>query len=554
MSQLEAVNFLKQIIEKDVTANVNQGKVVTRFPPEPNGYLHIGHAKAICLNFGLASDFGGRCHLRFDDTNPETEEVEYTESIQKDVRWLGFDWHKDLYYASDYFEQIYLWAEQLIKDGKAYVCSLNEAEIKEYRGDFTTPGKPSPYRNRTKEENLELFRKMRAGEYEEGSHVLRAKVDMASPNMNMRDPLLYRIRKSPHHRTGNKWCIYPMYDFAHPLSDAIEHITHSICTLEFQDHRPLYDWFIENTAVPSKPKQYEFARLNMTYLVMSKRKLLQMVNEKLVSGWDDPRMPTISGIRRRGYTPQAIKTFAQRIGVAKSESVISYDILEACVRDELDVIAQRTMAVLRPLKVVIENYAADKKEELNPPVHPKKTELGHRKISFTREIYIERDDFMVNPGKDFFRLSPGGEVRLRNAYVIKCKEVIKDCDGQVTELRCEYDPVTLGGKAPADGRKVKGIIHWVSASDCFSAEVRLYSRLFSVADPENAPEGKDFKANLNPNSLEVLNDAKFEPGLIQAKLETRYQFERVGYFCLDEKDSKPEKLVFNRVVELKAGH
>ncbi len=549
----ESVNFLKQIIEKDVASQKHQGKVITRFPPEPNGYLHIGHAKSICLNFGLAKDFNGRCHLRFDDTNPETEEVEYTESIQKDVKWLGFDWNEHLYYASDYFDQIYAWAEQMIKDGKAYVCSLNEAQIKEYRGDFTTPGKNSPYRNRSAEENLEMFRKMKAGDYEEGAHVLRAKIDMTSPNMNMRDPLLYRIRKTPHHRTGDKWCIYPMYDFAHPLSDAIEHITHSICTLEFQDHRPLYDWFIENIPVPAKPHQYEFARLNMTYLVMSKRKLLQLVNEKLVLGWDDPRMPTISGIRRRGYTPQAVRNFAHRIGVAKSESLISYDILESCVRDDLDAISHRAMAVIRPLKVVIENYPADKKEELSPSVHPKKAELGHRKIYFTKEIYIEHDDFMLNPTSDFFRLSPGGEVRLRNAYVIQCKEVIKDATGNVVELRCVYDPITLGGKPPADGRKVKGIVHWVSATESINAEVRLYSRLFSVADPEEAPAGKDFKSNLNPDSLEVISNAKLELGLAEASIENRYQFERVGYFCIDEKDSRPGKLVFNRVVELKDG-
>jgi glutaminyl-tRNA synthetase len=546
-----AANFLQQIIEKDVATKKHNGLVVTRFPPEPNGYLHIGHAKSICLNFGLAQEFGGRCHMRFDDTNPETEEVEYTESIQKDVKWLGFDWNEHLYFASDYFEQLYQWAEKLIVDGKAYVDSLNEDEIREYRGDFNRPGKESPHRSRSVEENLDLFRRMRAGEFAEGAHVLRAKIDMQSANMNMRDPLLYRIRKAHHHRTGDKWCIYPMYDYAHPLSDAIEKITHSICTLEFQDHRPLYDWCIDNLPVPAQPRQYEFARLNMTYLVMSKRKLLQLVKEKLVMGWDDPRMPTISGIRRRGYTPAAVRAFAKRIGVAKAESLIDIEILEACVRDDLDVVSRRGMAVLDPIKVVITNYSEAESQKLETSVHPKKPELGHRQFFFTREIYIERDDFMENPTADFFRLSPGGEVRLRNAYVIKCKEVIKDNGGKITELRCEYDPVTLGGKAPADGRKIKGIIHWVSAKHNVKAEVRLYSRLFSVENPDVAPEGKDFKSNLNPNSLKVIKEAYLEPSLGEAKLEDRYQFERVGYFALDSVDSKPGALVFNRVVDLK---
>ncbi len=546
----EANNFLKQIIDKDIASNKHAGKVVTRFPPEPNGYLHIGHAKAICVNFGLAQEYGGRCHLRFDDTNPETEEVEYTTSIQEDVKWLGFDWGQNLFYASDYFEQIYNWAEGLIKEQKAYVCSLSEDDLRRYRGDFTNPGKDSPYRSRSADENLELFRRMRAGDFAEGEHVLRAKIDMKSANMNLRDPLLYRIRKTAHHRTGNKWMIYPMYDFAHPLSDAIEHITHSICTLEFQDHRPFYDWCTENVPVPAKPHQYEFARLNLTYLVMSKRKLLQLVKEKLVSGWNDPRMPTISGLRRRGYPAQAIRNFAKRIGVAKAESLIDIEILESCARDELDEISHRTMAVLRPLKVVIENLVDSHQEELQPSVHPKKPELGKRKIYFSKEIYIDESDFMENPDSDFFRLGPGKEVRLRNAYVIQCKDVKKDSSGKVIELICTYDPITLGGKPPADGRKVKGIIHWVSARHCISADVNLYGRLFNVANPDTAPEGLDFKSNLNPNSLTVLKNVKLEPSLQEATLANRYQFERVGYFCLDSKDSKPEALVFNMIVDL----
>lgn len=546
----EAANFLKQIIEKDLEAGKTAGKVVTRFPPEPNGYLHLGHAKSICLNFGLAQEYKGFCHLRFDDTNPVTEDTEYVESIMEDVRWLGFDWGHHLHYASDYFEQIYQWAEQLIKDGKAYVDSLSEEELRKYRGDFTTPGQDSPYRTRSVEENLDLFRRMRAGEFAEGQHVLRAKIDMKSPNMNMRDPLLYRIRKVSHHRTGDTWCIYPMYDFAHPLSDAIEHVTHSICTLEFQDHRPFYDWCIQNTPVPAEPHQYEFARMNMTYLVMSKRKLLQLVKEGLVNGWDDPRMPTISAVRRRGYTPESIRRFAKRIGVSKAESLIDYDILEACVRDHLDEISHRAMAVLNPIKVVIENLPDGHHETIQTSVHPKKAELGKRDLSFTKEVYIDAADFMENPPADYFRLAPGREVRLRNAYVIKCKEVIKDASGKVVELRCDYDSVTLGGKPTVDGRKVKGIVHWVSASHCVEAEVRLYDRLFTVPDPEDVPEGQDFKIHLNPKSLTVIKNAKLEVGLANASLEHRYQFERVGYFCLDSKDSRPGQLVFNRTVDL----
>ncbi|WP_415063927.1 glutamine--tRNA ligase/YqeY domain fusion protein [Bdellovibrio sp.] len=548
-----ANNFLKQIIEKDLESKKHTF-IVTRFPPEPNGYLHLGHAKSICLNFGLAQEYKGRCHLRFDDTNPETEDVEYVESIKNDVKWLGFDWNEHLYFASDYFQQLYDWAVYLIKEGKAYVCSLSEAELREYRGNFTTPGKDSPYRTRSVEENLKLFEQMKNGEFEEGAHVLRAKIDMKSPNMNMRDPLLYRIRKAHHHRTGDKWCIYPMYDYAHPLSDAIEGITHSICTLEFQDHRPFYDWCIENCPVTAHPHQYEFARMNMTYLVMSKRKLLQLVKEKYMDGWSDPRMPTISGIRRRGYTPESIRLFAERIGVAKAESVIEYDILESCVRDDLDARAHRAMAVLDPIKVVIENLPADYKEELESSVHPKKPELGKRKFYFTKEVYIESSDFQENPEADFFRLSPGKEVRLRNAYVIKCNEVIKDSSGKVTELHCTYLPETKGGKPTSDGRKIKGIIHWVSASECVEAEVRVYGRLFSVSDPENTPEGKDFKSNLNPDSLKVVKNAKLEVGLKEASLEHRYQFERVGYFCLDSQDSKPGALVFNMTVGLASGH
>lgn len=549
----EAPNFLKQIIENDIKSGKYQGRVVTRFPPEPNGYLHIGHAKSICLNFGLAKEFNGVCHLRFDDTNPETEETEYIESIQADVKWLGFDWKGHKYFASDYFQQLYDWAEYLINHNKAYVCSLKEDELKEYRGNFMRPGKDSPYRERSVSENLELFRKMKAGEFAEGAHVLRAKIDMQSPNMNMRDPLLYRIRKTSHHRTGSKWCIYPMYDYAHPLSDAIEHVTHSICTLEFQDHRPFYDWCIENLPVPAKPNQYEFARLNMTFLVMSKRKLLQLVKEKLVNGWDDPRMPTISGMRRRGYSPESMQRFAKRIGVAKAESLIDFEILESCVRDHLDEVSHRALAVLRPIKVTIDNWSAGERKEIEPAIHPKQPELGKRRIYFTKEIYIDESDFMENPDSDFFRLAPGKEVRLKNAFVIKCKEVKKDSSGKVTELICDHDEVTFAGKPPTDGHKVKGIIHWVSTTDCIEAEVRIYGRLFSVAEPEDVPEGVDWKTNLNKNSLAVIKNAKLEPGLAEASLDLRYQFERIGYFCLDNKDSKPGALVFNMAVNLASG-
>ncbi len=551
---VEGSNFLKQIIEKDIESKRITGQVVTRFPPEPNGYLHLGHAKSICLNFGLAEDYQGRCHLRFDDTNPETEDVEYVESIQNDIRWLGFDWKKHLYFASDYFQQIYDWSEQLIKDNKAYVCSLSEEQLRDYRGDFNRPGKNSPYRDRSVDENLDLLRRMKAGEFAEGEHVLRAKIDMQSSNINMRDPLLYRIRKTSHHRTGNQWSIYPMYDFAHPLSDAIEMVTHSICTLEFQDHRPFYDWCIENLPVPGHPKQYEFARMNMTYLVMSKRKLLQLVKEGLVNGWDDPRMPTLSGIRRRGYTPESLHLFAKRIGVAKAESLIDFEILESCVRDHLDEVSHRAMAVLHPIKVVITNLPDFHREEVQTAVHPKKPELGKRTLPFTKEIFIDAADFMENPTTDFFRLAPGKEVRLRNAYVIKCQEVIKDDTGKIKELHCDYDVATLGGKPTIDGRKVKGIVHWVSANECLNAEVRLYGRLFSVPDPDVVAEGKDFKSNLNPHSLTIIKNAKVEKGLADASVDLRYQFERVGYFCLDRIDSKPSALVFNQTVELATGH
>lgn len=546
----EAQNFLKQIVEKDIKNNTHGGQVVTRFPPEPNGYLHIGHAKSICLNFGLANDYNGRCHLRFDDTNPVTEDVEYVESIKADVKWLGFDWNENLFYASDYFQQLYDWAVYLIKENKAYVDSQTEEQVKESRGDFNRPGKDSPFRNRTIAENLELFEKMKNGEFADGAHTLRAKIDMQSPNMNLRDPLLYRIKKVHHHNTGNKWNIYPMYDYAHPLSDAIEKITHSICTLEFQDHRPFYDWCIDNVPVPAKPRQYEFARLNMTYLVMSKRKLLQLVKEKLVSGWDDPRMPTISGIRRRGYTAEAIRNFANRIGVAKAESIIDVEVLEACVKDDLDRIAYRAMVVLDPIKITITNYAADKVEELSLSNHPKNEAYGKRTVYFSNEVYIDRSDFMENPSADFFRLAPGQQVRLRNAYVIRCEEVVKDSVGKVMELKCSYDPVTLHGKPTAEGKKIKGIIHWVSAKHSVDAEIRLYGRLFNVPDPENVPEGKDFKINLNPNSLTVIKTAKLEQSLKDADLSKKYQFERTGYFCLDSVESKPGALVFNRIVEL----
>lgn len=540
-------NFIRRIIDEDIANNKNSGKIATRFPPEPNGYLHIGHAKSICLNFGIARDYKGTCNLRFDDTNPEKEDVEYIDSIKETVRWLGFDWNA-LYYASDYFEKMYEYAVELIKLSKAYVCELTADEIRQYRGTLTAPGKNSPYRDRSVTENLDLFARMRAGEFAENAKVLRAKIDMASPNINLRDPIIYRIRNVEHHRTGNKWCIYPMYDFAHCISDAIENITHSICTLEFEDHRPLYDWYLDTVKTPSHPQQIEFSRLNINYTVMSKRKLLELVQKNLVNGWDDPRMPTLVGYRRRGVTPEAIRNFCEQIGVSKQESIIDVSVLEECMRNHLNTVASRALAVLRPLKVVIENLPEDTTEELDAPFHPNDETMGSRKLTFAREIYIERDDFMENPPKDFFRLAIGREVRLRYAFFIKCHEVIKNAAGEITELRCTYDPATRGGNAP-DGRKVKGTIHWVAAKTAIAAEIRIYDRLFSVANPD-ADKEKDFKEFLNPNSLEVITDAKLEPSLANANSEARYQFERQGYFCLDQ-DSATSKLVFNRVVSLK---
>ncbi len=546
-----ASHFIRNIIREDLEAGKNDGRVITRFPPEPNGYLHIGHAKSICLNFGLAREFGGRCHLRFDDTNPAKEEVEYIESIQEDVRWLGFDWGEHLYHASDYFDELYDYAVQLIGMGKAYVDSLTAEEIREYRGTLTQPGRESPYRNRSVDENLDLFERMRRGEFEDGEHVLRAKIDMASPNMNMRDPTIYRIRRMPHHRTGDKWVIYPLYDFTHCLSDAIEGITHSVCTLEFEDHRPLYDWVLDVLQTPCHPQQIEFARLNLTHTVMSKRKLLRLVQEGVVSGWDDPRMPTISGLRRRGYTPESIRNFCDRIGVAKRNSVVEFALLEYCLREDLNRRAPRYMGVLKPLKVVIVNYPEGLEENLEAINNPEDISMGTRMVPFSREIYIERDDFMENPPKKFYRLSPGKEVRLRYAYFITCVDLIKDeKTGEVVELHCTYDPATRGGDSP-DGRKVKATLHWVSAKKALNAEVRLYDHLFTQSDPEEEGAGGDFLARLNPRSLEVLHDCKLEPGLADASKESFYQFERLGYFCPDIKDFTLEHPVFNRSVTLR---
>ena len=544
-------DFIREIIAADVAAGKNGGRIVTRFPPEPNGYLHIGHAKAICLDFGVAQEFGGQCNLRFDDTNPVKEDVEYVDSIKDDVHWLGFDWQGREFYASDYYEQLYQYAEDLIRKGVAYVDSLSADEIREHRGTLTEPGKDSPYRTRGADENLDLFRRMRAGEFADGAHVLRAKIDMRSPNITMRDPVLYRIRHAEHHRTGDTWCIYPMYDFAHPLSDAIESVTHSLCTLEYVDHRPLYDWVIEHAKTPARPRQYEFARLNLNYTVMSKRKLLQLVEQKHVNGWDDPRMPTVSGLRRRGYTPESIREFCARVGVAKKENVIDVGLLEHCVREDLNQRAPRAMAVLRPLKLVLTNYPNDGHEDMEVANHPDQPSLGTRRVPFAREIFIERDDFMEDPPKKFFRLAPGREVRLRNAYLVTCTEVIKNGAGEIVELRGTYDPATRGGDAP-DGRKVKATLHWVSAAHAVDAEVRLYDRLFTAEDPEGeaARAGKDFTAMLNPASLEVLKHAKVEPQLAKALGGARYQFERQGYFCADP-DSRPGAPVFNRTVSLK---
>lgn len=544
-------NFIQHIIDKDLEENVYGQRVHTRFPPEPNGYLHIGHAKSICLNFGIKEQYNGKCNLRFDDTNPTKEEVEYVESIEEDVRWLGFEWD-GLYYASSYFEKLYEYAEVLIKKGKAYVCDLCPEEIRQYRGTLTEPGKNSPYRNRSIEENLDLFRRMRAGEFEEGSRVLRAKIDMASPNLNMRDPVMYRIVYAHHHRTNDDWCIYPMYDYAHPVSDAIENITHSICTLEFEDHRPLYDWFLIELKeyFPTPPKQIEFARLELTHTVMSKRKLRKLVEDGVVDGWDDPRMPTISGLRRRGYTPSSIREFCDRIGVAKSKSEVDVALLEYCIREDLKLKEPRIMAVLDPLKVVITNYPEGQVEYLEAENNQENPEMGTRQIPFSREIYIEREDFMENPPKKFFRLSPGKEVRLKNAYFIKCEEVIKDeKTGEIMELHCTYDPETKSGTG-FTGRKVKGTLHWVSATHAIPAEVRLYDYLFLEDEAEE--EGKEM--TLNPDSLQVLKECYIEPSVKGAEPGSRYQFFRHGYFCTDSKDSTEDHLVFNRIVSLRSSY
>ena len=552
MSEIEkkpVANFIRNIIQQDLEENKNNGRVHTRFPPEPNGYLHIGHAKSICLNFGLAKEFNGLCNLRFDDTNPAKEDVEYVEAIKEDVRWLGFDWQDRLYFASDYFDTFYECALQLIKDGNAYVCSLDSEQIREYRGTLTEPGKNSPYRDRSVEENLDLFERMKTGEFEEGTHLLRAKIDMSSPNLNLRDPAIYRIKKASHHRTGDAWCIYPMYDFAHGLEDSIEGITHSICTLEFADHRPLYDWFLEKLNV-FHPQQIEFARLNLSYTMMSKRKLLRLVEEKYVSGWDDPRIPTIAGLRRRGYTAESIRNFCEAIGVAKRGSTVDIALLEHCLREDLNKRAQRVMAVLRPLKITITNYPEDTVEELDAVNNPEDESMGKRKIPFSRVIYIERDDFMENPPKKFFRLSPGKEVRLKHAYYIRCEEVIKDeTTDEIIELLCTYDPATRGGWS-TDGRKVKGTSHWVSATHALDAEVRLYSALFSESDPEDVAEGEDFISTINPDSLEIIHDCKVEPSLATVVVGANIQFLRQGYFCKDP-DSSEQKLVFNRAVSLR---
>ena len=542
-----APNFIKHIIDQDIKAGKNDGRVHTRFPPEPNGYLHIGHAKSICLNFGLAEEHGGFCNLRFDDTDPSKEKVEYVESIKQDVRWLGFDWQDREYYASDYFEQLFEYAVQLIKKGKAYVDSLSADEVQEYRGTLTEPGKNSPYRKRSIAENLDLFERMRVGEFEEGDRVLRAKIDMSSPNMLMRDPTLYRIKKVPHYRTAGMWMIYPMYDFTHCLSDALEDITHSLCTLEFEDNRALYDWFIDTLGMPSRPRQYEFAKLQLDYTVLSKRRLIELVRDGLVTGWDDPRMPTLRGIRRRGYTPAAIRDFCERIGVTRNNSRTDMSVLENSLRDDLGEKAPRAMAVLRPLRVVIENYPEGEEEWLPAANHPQRPELGSRQLPFCRELYIERDDFMQDPPKKFFRLAPGREVRLRYAYFITCNEVIWDENDVLIELRCTYDPATRGGDAP-DGRKVKGTLHWVSGRHAVAAEVRLYDRLFSVPNPDRED---DWKACLNPNSMEVLNGALVEPSLCDLTPGDQVQFERLGYFCTDSRDFRRENPVFNRTATLR---
>lgn len=545
-----SLNFIQEIMAADRDSNKWSGRVNTRFPPEPNGYLHIGHAKSICLNFGLAREFGGVCNLRFDDTNPTKEDVEYVDSIMNDVRWLGFDWDDRLYYASDYFEQLYEWAVQLIKKGKAYVCDLSGDAVREHRGTLTAPGKNSPFRDRDWAENLDLFARMRAGEFPDGSRTLRAKIDMAHPNLNMRDPVMYRILRAEHHRTGNNWCIYATYDWAHGQSDSIERITHSICTLEFENHRPLYDWYLDELGL-FHPQQIEFARLNLTYTVMSKRRLLELVNGSHVRGWDDPRMPTLAGMRRRGYTPEAIRNFCAKIGVSKTDSMIEMSVLEGAVRDDLNKKAPRVLGVLRPLKVVIDNYPEGQVDELEAINNPEDESMGTRKLPFSRELYIERDDFREDPPKGYYRLSPGKEVRLRYAYFVTCKSVVKDPKtGEVTELHCTYDPATRGGAAP-DGRKVQGTIHWVSAAHAIDAEVRLYDYLFRIPDLAEVPQGEDYKSYINPESLVVLQGCKLEPSLAKASPGSRFQFERQGYFCVDTVDSKPGAPVFNRTVSLK---
>ena len=551
MSEIEAApsDFIRDLVADDLNAGKNEGRVCTRFPPEPNGYLHIGHAKSICLNFGIARQFNGLCNLRFDDTNPTKEEVEYVESIMADVRWLGFDWGARLFYASDYFEQMYGYAVHLVREGKAFVCDLTAEQVRDYRGTLTEPGRESPYRNRSVAENLDLLKRMRDGEFPDGARTLRAKIDMASPNINMRDPVLYRILHAGHHRTGDKWCLYPMYDYAHPISDALEGITHSICTLEFEDHRPLYDWTLDNLPVPCHPQQIEFARLNLSYTVMSKRKLLKLVNEGRVAGWDDPRMPTLAGMRRRGYPAAAIRHFCERIGVGRRENLVDLALLEYCVREDLNRRAPRVMGVLRPLKVVLVNYPEGQVEELEAVNNPEDPAAGSRQVPFSRVLYLEREDFLEEPPKKFYRLAPGREVRLRYAYFIKCVEVVKDTAGEVVELHCTYDPETRGGYAP-DGRQVKATLHWVSANHAVPAEVRLYDRLFTRPEP-GAEHGGDFQADINPNSLEVLSSCRLEPSLAGAAPGSFYQLERQGYFCADLKDSAPGALVFNRTVSLK---
>ncbi|WOD13089.1 glutamine--tRNA ligase/YqeY domain fusion protein [Pseudomonas sp. NyZ704] len=540
-------HFLRQIVRADLDSG-KHSKIVTRFPPEPNGYLHIGHAKSICLNFGLAQEFGGDCHLRFDDTNPAKEEQEYIDAIKQDVEWLGFQWAGNVRYASDYFDQLHAWAIELIKAGKAYVCDLTPEQAREYRGNLTEPGRNSPFRDRGVDENLDLFARMTAGEFADGAKVLRAKIDMAAPNMNLRDPILYRIRHAHHHQTGDKWCVYPSYDFTHGQSDALEGVTHSICTLEFEDHRPLYEWCLNNLPVPATPRQYEFARLNLNYTVTSKRKLKQLVDEGHVDGWDDPRMSTLSAFRRRGYTPGSLREFCERIGVTRSDAVVDMGVLEFCIREDLDASAPRAMCVLRPLKVTITNYPEGQTEQLHLPRHPK-DDMGVRELPFSRELYIDQDDFMVDPPKGYKRLLPGGEVRLRGSYVIRADEAVTDEQGNIVELLCSYDPETLG-KNP-EGRKVKGVIHWVPAAQSVECEVRLYDRLFRAPNPDKNEEGNTFLENINPDSLLVLKGCRAEPSLASAEAEERFQFEREGYFCVDRKDSKPGQPVFNRTVTLR---